>query len=301
MNNYTKDVSVARQWDIIVQVTRFGEYEQVVQLVKDGYAVTLELLELLYRVGAQHLFAQIMPYDKDLFKKSFSNSAKMNVLKKALGDKAATDLCQKIISEAQKQQDEKKKQERQRLEARLDELHQSFGLSDSFFESIISSEELMTVVLEKYDRDTVINGLKKFPTGKGFLESHLTLKECAQYGFYAIFFARIVAFCSDEERKDMLLFLTQTEDGFAALVDRAYTFIFVRDDAMFIFKDDAFTDRLKAYGNKGYYLLELAGKLTEEDFEAWCKINPEVVVFYKQFNKNIFWVIKNGYFKYLRR
>lgn len=301
MNSYIKDISVARQWDIIVQVARFGDYEQIVQLVKDGYAITLELLELLYRVGAQHLFSQIMPYDKDLFKKGFTNSAKMNVLKKALGDKAAMDLCQQIISEAQKQQDEKKKQERQRLEARLDELHKMFGLSDNFFESIVSSYELMTVALEKYDRDTVITGLKRTSRTRGFLRDNLTIEEYIRYGMYDYFFAWLPVISSEQKRKELLLLLAQTDEGFAELVNRACATTGIQDVAMLIFKDDNFTDRLRKCGHKGYRLLLNAKKLTEEDFEKLCEFDPQMVVFYKQYNKNIFWVIKNGYYKYLRR
>ena len=301
MNSYIKDVSVARQWDIIMQVTRFGDYEQVVQLVKDGYLVTLELLEFLYRVGAKHLFSQIMPYDKDLFKKGFTNSAKMNVLKKALGDKAAMGLYQQIISEAQKQQDEKKKQERQLLEARLDELHKMFGLSDNFFESIVSSYKLMTVALEKYDRDTVITGLKRTSQAKSFLKDNLTMEEYVRYGMYEYFFAWIKVIDPGQKRNELLLLLTQTDEGFAELVNRACATTTVQNVAMVIFKDDNFTDRLRKCGHKGYRLLLNAKKLTEEDFEKLCEFDPQMVVFYKQYNKNIFWVIKNGYLKYLRR
>ena len=35
----------------------------------------------------------------------------------------------------------------------------------------------------------------------------------------------------------------------------------------------------------------------EKEFEVWCKIEPDMVVFRKEFKKSLRWVIRNGYFK----
>lgn len=299
--SYVKDIPVARQWDIILQVTRFGDCSPVIKLVEAGYSVTVELLELLYRMGANNVIERIIPYDEDIYYDVFLQGPKMKILEEALGKSVAVELRKTILNKRSQEKKNEEKQKQDFLLSRLKELHETFGLTDAFFDSIRSSNELMALAATTYDRKTVALGLAKY-ADRQFYSRNFTVFELAEYGMYDKALDSYTMFCDYNERIQLIKQIAQTEEGFNELVTRANYVDGYRETEYLgvIAKDTAIRERLKSCGYPGYNVLYNSKIMTVEEFEECCKLEPEMVVFYKQFKKSIFWVIKNGYFKYLK-
>ena len=152
MKNYLRNVSQEKQWDIIQQViNQYGHRtEKIVEMVDDGYQVTNELLELLYRLHSVETIKSLMyRIDDSLSSKDFLCTTKMEIFKNALGEKEALELREKIVEERRQEKaliEEQKMQERQ---TKVEEFHKEYGLKEKFFEAIIQSKEFMKIALEK--------------------------------------------------------------------------------------------------------------------------------------------------------
>ena len=302
VKDYLTDISAEKQWDIILQVTRFGDCTQVTKLVKDGYKVTVELMELLYRLGAQNVIESILSHDEDVYTGKFLKSSKMKILEDMLGNNKATELIEKLVRE-RKQHDESIEQDKnKRLLSRLSELYDMFGLTDEFFISIISSQELMAMAAKTYDRKTVAVGLSKHTMSDYFYNQNFSPFELVEYGLYARALDSCLPFCKDDEKLELVKRIAQTDEGLELLLKGYSGFAACRSKEYLgrvMVEDRNIRARAKTYGSEAYELLHVNQVMTEKEFEIWCKINPNAVVAYKRYNKNLFWVIRNGYFKYL--
>ena len=82
--NYLSSIAIDKQWDTILNVINLYGHRTdiIVEMVKDGYSVTLELMELLYRSGSIDTLKKIMYYDDSI---RYGNLCvkKMALLKKA--------------------------------------------------------------------------------------------------------------------------------------------------------------------------------------------------------------------------
>lgn len=299
--NYLQYVPEARQWDIIQQVISLHGYggDNIVEMVKDGYMVTVELLEMLYRLRAFDVIEAIVPYDNTLYSNDFVNSSKMLVLKKALGAEKAFQVRQRAINAQKSAVEQKKREENECLEARLNELHEHLGLSSAFFESIVSSDKLMRMALDKYDKDTVISELAKTKMSKSFLIREVSSLDLAKNGLYDIATSKLI-FYSDYDRKVLLSEILKTDEGFEYLVEN-YNQITEAKNILprIIAKDSNLRERAKTLGHKGYEILFASETMTVKEFEIWCSIEPSAVKYYKLFKKSIIWVIRKGFLKYL--
>ena len=86
--------------------------------------------------------------------------------------------------------------------------------------------------------------------------------------------------------------MAETDEGLEVILDNfAYT--------KSICIDEDLKARIKKFGRKGYLFLLNHKDLTEKDFEEYCKIYPQVSRLYSEYNKTIFWIMKNGYLKYI--
>ena len=302
VKDYLVDISAEKQWDIILHVTRFGDFTQVTKLVRDGYKVTVELLELLYRLGAQNVIESVLFHDEDVYNGEFFTSSKMRILEEMLGKNRAVELVEKLRLE-RKQYDETREQEKnERLLARLSELHSMYGLTDLFFESIVSSYELMVMAAKTYDRKTVAVGLNKHTNSDRFYNKNFSPFELIEYGLYNKALDGYLLSCNYDDRLEVVKRIAQTDEGLELLL-KGYTGISdLRTKeylGMVMVQNKEVRERSKSYGDCAYNLLHANKVMTEKEFEVWCKINPNAVVLYKLYNKNLFWVLKNGYFKYL--
>lgn len=298
--NYLRYVPVEKQWDIIRDViNHYGHRTDIIiEMVDDGYPITNELLELLYRLRSFDTIKSLMyRIDEELSHKSFLDSTKMTIFKKALGEEVALSLREEIVESRKQEQHQKEQQEKLQIEASVEELYKQFSLKDKFFEGIVSSEKMMTVALEKYNRDAVIKGIAKTGKAKTFLIGKLSPEDLVRNNLYEE--ALTVLFIFDIRKQlEVLMHMSQTEDGFSAMMKSNNST--VEEDVTYLAKRyPELKEKFKAYGVRGYWFLYNSQTMTEEDFEQWCKLAPEAVVHYKEFNKNLFWVIKNGYFKYL--
>ena len=295
--NYLNDIPVARQLDIITNVVaHYGHRtEIVVDMVKDGYKVTLELLELLYRLRSSDTIERILPYIEGIRDESFLKRSEMRVIEKALGKERALTLRQGIINRFKAEEDEKKRQEKEHCLARLHQLYQDFGLTEGFFEGIISSHSLMDLALEKYDRKTVVTELAKYDNGYVFVTTTIPSMELVDYGFYDIVGTKLILHTA-EQQNELFRKMAQTFDGAEYLID-LYKSNRYRKNIVQIAKDKDVREKFKTLGHYGYCILHETGTMTEKEFEVWCKIEPYMVVFRKEFKKSLRWVIRNGYFK----
>ena len=302
VKDYLTDISAEKQWDIILQVTRFGDYTQVIKLVKDGYKVTVELMELLYRLGAKNVIESILSYDEDVYNGEFLKSSKMSVLENMLGKARADELIEKLMRERKQHEESIEREKNERLLARLSELYDMFGLTDAFFESIVSSYELMVMAAKTYDRKTVAVELSKHTRSDYFYNKNFSPFELIEYGLYDRALDGYLLFCNYDERLEVVKRIAQTDEGLELLLKRYTGIADLRTKeylGLIMAQDKEVRERSKNYGDCAYSLLHANKVMTEREFEIWCKINPNMVVLYKLYNKNLFWVLKNGYLKYL--
>ena len=300
-NNYLRHVSDTAKLDIMQTVINlYGHKTDIlVKMVEDGYPVTLELLELLYRINALDVIKKVIYYDKEFVKDGAYADFRMEVLEKALGKEEALALRKDIVESHQQKLKEKAQQEKSQCEAKVKGLYEKFGLENEFFARIISSEEMMLFALEKYDKDSIIKGIAKTDRRKIFLISeHLSPEDFLRCGLYKETLG--VLFIFDTERqKEIIKQMSQTDEGFSVLLQSRQPW--VEQEVTCLAKNSPeLKEKFKSYGDRGYWFLYNSKTMTEEDFEQWCKIAPKMASLYKEFNKNIFWVIKNGYYKYSR-
>ena len=301
MKNYLRNVSQEKQWDIIQQViNQYGHRtEKIVEMVDDGYQVTNELLELLYRLNSVETIKSLMyRIDDSLSSKDFLCTTKMEIFKNALGEKEALELREKIVEERRQEKALMEEQKMQECQTKVEEFHKEYGLKEKFFEAIIQSKEFMKIALEKYNREAVIKGIAKTGKAKWFIVENVSPEELVKYELMQEAVTTLWMYDITTQFSIMRKMMS-TEDGFSSLMKTNNTTI--EENLAYLAKyDQNLKEKYKSCGVRGYFILYKAGVMTEEEFEQWCKLAPSAVVHYKDFKKSIFWVIKNGYYKHLK-
>ena len=299
--DYLRNVSDARQWDIIQMVIKLYGHRTdiIVEMVADGYPITMDLLELLYRLRANDVIKQIMYYEDAICRKTFLTSAKMELLIRALGKDEALSLREKIIEYREQEHRKLEKEKNKEHEAELDKLYQTFGgFTPEFFRKIAAFHYLVKLAFERYDRETMISGLAKTGIANGFLLANLTPEEIVKCGLAKQFIKRLECYDFNIRIHGVQL-IAQQEEGLELLLDHAYSYPSVRICLAHLARGNE-DFRKTLVDHKAYQVLYLDNVLTVDEFEQWCKVEPkEAIPCYKKFQKSIFWVIKNGYLRYL--
>lgn len=299
MNNYLKYVSIDKQWDIMHTVIKvYGHRSDIiVEMVRDGYAVSIELLELLYRLRSFEIIKRIMVYDEAVYNLAFKNSAKMALLEKAFGEAEAKEFIDKLVNARSKEKEAKEQEKLNTLDEMLKNLYDIYGFEDEFFVRISATDELLKRAIKVYDAPTVIKGVEKI--GKGHLFATIaSADELYEAGLYKRVLSRLWQLY-EYQRDGFILKIAKTDEGLRLILDSKEQEM--RKFELCLGKTSSFKERLKKCGSSGYDLLYRAENMTIEEFEEWCALDNSAVKHYKEFSKNIFWVIKNGYFKQLMK
>ena len=301
--NYLREISADRQWDIMCAViNRDGvDDEKIIQMVQDGYSVDLAFCELLYRLGRNDLIKQLVAYDENLYYEWYVCSQKMLFLEKFLGKEEAHKLRQELIDAHQKEIDEKKRKEKEEKLIQLKELYSSFGLDDYFYKQLIKAD-LLSVALEHFEdnykvkRSIILEIAKR---NSRYLYRKTSFEDFFQCGVFDLLLKGLTL-VSKNEQIFWLNKIVQSDEGLLALMNSWLSEVHVKlVEKEKLVDIEKLKERVKKFGEKGYRYLLDTNQLTEKDFEEYCKIKPEISKIYFRFNKSVFWMIKNGYFKYL--
>ena len=299
---YLQHVSADKQWDIMRSVIDLYGHRSdiIVEMVKDGYGVTIELIELLYRLRSYEVIKRIMHYDSAIYFDCFKDSAKMFLLEKALGKEEANLLRNEIINKRKSEERRQKEQEEIDAKAKMDKFYNAYGLSDKFFEKVseTNSCSFMKMVLTSFDEDVVIKGLYKFERGRRFLQETLSTSDLIKAHLYDIALSTFWRLDKNVAVK-LLNEIAQTEQGLDAILRHLADGGDLCEVYLCLYMNEDLKSRLRKRGDEGYEFMFLAGAMSEDDFEEWCRFTPTNVKHYRQFNKSIIWVIREGYLKYL--
>ncbi len=295
-NDYLKYVSAEKQWEIMCMVINvYGNKSSLItKMVKDGYPVTIELIELLYRLRSEDVIRQILSYDESLYSDVYLESAKMNLLKKVFGNKEAVKIREDIIKRRDNKLQKEQEIERNQLDEKLDKLYNEFGFSDEFFARISKSKELFKRALHKFDKIEILKGMNKVGVSDGFF-LHVGLNNLMKAGLYN----QVLSFIGYHNSDEQALYIKQiarTRGGIDLIFNFNKSSLY--EAMLHLGKDSSFKEALKGRGLDGYKLLFDCDNLTIDEYEELCEMdNSYVYNYYKQYNKSFFWALKMGYLR----
>ena len=294
-NDYLKSISTDKQWDILCMVLKlYGNRSGLItKMIKDGYPITIELLELLYRLRSEDVIRQILPYDEFLYTNTYLDSAKMQLLKIIFGDKEAVKIREDIIKTRENKQQEEQEKERNQLDCKLDNLYNEFGFSDEFFVRISKSKELFIRAMQKFDKIEILKGMNTVGASEGFF-SYASLSDLMKAGLYN----RVLHFIGYHSSEEQVLYIKQiarTRGGMCLIFNFNDTSL--HEAKLLLGKDSSFKKDIKALGLEGYKFLFDCDNLTIDEYEELCEMDNSYVFNYKQYNKSFFWALKKGYLK----
>ena len=296
-NYCLKSIPEQRQWDIMRMVINEHGHRTsiIVEMVEDGYQITLSLLELLYRLRFFEILEQILPYDLSVVTQYSCDLHHKSIYEKALGKEKVNSIIAETLAKQENDGKLKEQQKVAKIDEELTSLYDELGFSDAFFENISKKRMLFKRALEVYDKTTILKGLNRIGRIKA-LHLEVPVDDLMKAGLFKQVLS-VLWHLDTDQRVAIVKKIAQTEDGLKTILD--FESEYVQEAALSLGRDNKFTERLKKQGVNGYILLFNADNMTYDEFEKLCNMEPYYLQFYKNYNKSIFWAIKRGYLKYL--
>ncbi|MBE6451431.1 MAG: hypothetical protein E7016_05655 [Alphaproteobacteria bacterium] len=309
MKNYVAKISYETEWDIMKMAVHNGNLEAVCAMLKDGYQLSLELLELLYRIrGESAVIKAVESSNEDL-----SDGEHEDILM-FLSENLKEEVCDAVIKNNAKRlevlEQEREQAHKEMIEKEFLRIEKCCGAhSRAFYQEISSAgevhEELIELTIERYTKQSVCDDLFEhkllsFVEFSGNIFRPETRYENWLKYFDVEYLLKIgqlyaAAYCVSNYFKSV-------EDAFkVANAGGLKYFLTTNSYYLFdLFEDKQMREKAKGFGSIGYQRVYQCAKkhFTLDDWYKWYELDPKAAI--KRAHKlNVprLWLLQHGYLK----
>ena len=309
MKNYVAKISYEAEWDIMKMAVHNGNLEAVCSMLKDGYQLSLELLELLYRIRGES--AVIMALDSS--NEDLSDGEHEDILM-FLNENLKEEVCDAVIKNSANRveilEEEREKAHKEMLEKEFLRIEKQCGAhSRAFYQEISSAgqihEDLIELTIERYTKQSVCDDLFEhkllsFVEFSGNIFRPETRYEKWLKYFDVEYLLKIgqpsaAAYCVSNYSQSV-------EDAFkVANAGGLKYFLTTNSYYLFdLFEDEQMREKAKGFGSIGYQRVYQCAKehFTLDDWYKWYELDPkEALKRAHKLNVPRLWLLQHGYIK----
>ncbi len=156
--NYVSLISANDQLEIMKMAIANKDVVNIRKMVRDGYTLSLPLLEMLYRfLGEDSLVLIVNSSCEDLRQKADCK----DFLREVLPTHSFDRLMSSNFDTVEKQRRNRIKESTELLERKVDEAMEKYGLTRTFYLNMCSSNDTFKCMIMKLGEDAVYNGMEK--------------------------------------------------------------------------------------------------------------------------------------------
>jgi len=303
MKNYISKMSYEDEWDIMRMAIAKGDVSLVYSMLKDGYSLSLEILEAVYRFfGIDAVIMAVDAYHGDISE----NDECMAFLEEVLEPSTLVAVLERNAKMLKKKEQERQEKLEQNIKAIFSNLEKTCSDRIQFYRSIQSNEysaDLIYLAFVTYGKDNVWNELNKLGLlvknfeGKVYYDSIYLSWFDIEY-LYENKYVKAAA-----EYLSQFGIIVNNHAEWAVKIAKAgglEHFVNTNSYLYFLFDDEELCQEAKKLGAKGYKAIYRYAEdyFTIEDWYEWYKLDKEAAMKrYHKFDIPCKWLFKNGYIK----
>ena len=308
MKNYVSRMSFETEWDIMKMAVAKGDIDLICNMLKDGYSISFDLLELIYRfLGQPAVLAALNSTVENL-------SEDENILL-FLKETLDPSTYQTVLSNNEKMLERMEELREEACESKLEQVltdlcNEEGERSESFYTKIAQSpdSDLMEIAFKRYGYKTVCDDLFKHKL-LSFVQSEnqLLLPEPEYWPYLMYIDIDYLLEINQPYAAAMCLKYYYTGDD---IVDQVFKVAnagglkyFVYFNSVYLhdlLEDEKMRNKIKELGSIGYKTIYRFAKkhFTLDDWYKWYELNPNEAIQRAHIcSVPRSWLIKNGYIK----
>ena len=301
-------MSYEDEWDIMRMAIAKGDVSLVYSMLKDGYRLSLEILEAVYRFfGIDAVIMAVDAYHGDISE----NDECMAFLEEVLEPSTLVAVLERNAKMLEKKEQERQEKLEQNIRTIFSNLESTCSDRRDFYRKIRSSQDvgvfdLFELAFETYGKDQVFDELKELGLisrncdGKVCFDVEILLMFGIDYLYekgHVIEAAAVLCHWSGMFVDDAAIWIRRVaEAGGLEYIVKSNNTVLLYD----LFADEQMRQQAKQFGTDGYLALYRYAKpcFTLDDWYEWYKLDKEAAMKrYHKFDIPRKWLFKNGYIK----
>ena len=295
---YVSKISANDQLEIMKMAVTNKDVVSIRKMVRDGYTLSLPLLEMFYRfLGKDNLVSIVKDSCEDLQQKSDCK----NFLREVLPPRSFDLLMSSNFDTVEKQKRNRVAENAKLVERRVDEAMENYGLTRTFYLKMCSSNDTFKGMLMKLGEDTVYNGTEKCQLS--YTKSSKTYNgyylRCFTYDFLykkhieaAVVWLKYNNSVKDYEKRVVEV---ANNGGLRTIISEGDAYML-----SVIFSDAELREKAKNYGRLAYrklYYHSPQGCFTLADWYSWYELDKlEALKRCHDCNVPRLWLVKHKHF-----
>ena len=309
MKNYVAKMSYDDEYDIMMIIVATGDMQQVCAMLKDGYSLSMELLELLYRKYGQSAVISALDSSNEDFSQ---DDDIMLFLKEILESSIYDSVINNNHKKIERINEEREANHFKNLEAKLSLLIDSEGeRTREFYSKLCDSgqEELLHLAVEKYGAQTLCDDLFNHKLLSFIVEDNFIILPEEKYARCLLFVGYeyllkinqpyAAAMCVDFEScfsGNIIekVFKVAKAGGLRYYLYRGYKYLYD------LLADEQMRSKAKEFGSIGYRAIYRYAKdyFTIDDWYEWYEIDPkEALLRAGKCSVSRLWLLKHGHLR----